>query len=418
MRSHIHNINKTNNTSDPTPNKFVPKCLQNGQSPGQSPGQSHKLSHETSSRRNVCNLWDKSSSYRNPTHRSNSNGWEPVSEYKEEKTRILKESFGKTKATPTYDSSQIVLGKEICTCNGKVCRGNSVVKYNTCIKFHITPDNDSKEVVFVILFGKTERCSQFASEHNQKRGSFSQFYDQIRSEDSRSASDFAFRLLAFNYDELFGMDRLVVERNMNNYKSYLTLVNQILRNVVKKFLESESCGVEEYEDIHTEFDRINKNYGRDFQLNPYFGLSWDIAGNNKIYADSSSISEESGVRLHHMSDTKTKRNFDKGYLPHLLEMLSKNRDSSILLQVMVPDGRWVKKECDPDSRAKRWSDIQFSLSARGKALIHEDMKEAAQREVMEELGEQFNIEAFERSKDGRLFEVNLDEVGTVGTVSK
>jgi hypothetical protein len=308
---------------------------------------------------------------------------------------LRKESLQTFSRPPIVDKCDMILYDRVCTCINRKCRGE-------CITFLHGSPNDSRHVVNVIVIGQTDICEKYTNSYNARSDSCTNFCRNVRSNTTiDKPCDYAFRLLSFDFNSFFnGLSEEFIEHSFTSQKCYFRLINLVLKNVVSKFCKTQYCGMREYKSICDEFDKINRdnrgNRERNCQMNPFFSLSLEIAGDQLIKPCTSNIdyiatdSKESNesVRVFKLPESVKETDiqvFDTGYMQYLYKLLAADKTRSVVLQVTIPDGRWVLKSGKKRHYACRWSDIHISFTARGKAHKNEPWITAACRETNEEL---------------------------------
>lgn len=312
-----------------------------------------------------------------------------------------------------------------CLCKNIVCqnRPKDGQTCNDCMT--IMPRGkhaDSPSLVSVLIQGPTSECQNYASQYNARMskkhmGTVEDYCKYVKQNmSSNDPCDKAFRMISFTGRTFFGgMSRAKVRECLDSNSGFVLLANTVRDSFATEFYKE--C--REFKNICDEFNKVNQmENGMQYQLTPYFSLSWEVAGNHGDAHSSNIVTKqmcEDDVRLFQYSvDPNADRPCDKGYMRHIFDVLSRP-DTSIVLQVMIPDGRWIETW----NGFKRYSDIQLSMSARGKAYKSErDHRVAAQREAHEELDSDIPLDAFEDSrvkwgnpkKGHKLFDVDVSNV--------
>lgn len=286
---------------------------------------------------------------------------------------------------PPNKQSQTISLKDIyCVCDS-IQRGYEL---HDCIKIQQPSDQDSNEIAYLVVLGDKEHCESAASNYNMKMGNYGKFTSRvIDSFDGNGFDDPAFRLLALDFDTMFAgyTDKCDFDDATASKSSYGRLVNDVLDNIINVFSKTAFCGFNEYNNIQYGFSQINKlRSGKPIQENPHFSLAWDISGIPYNYdSEVVSGSDRFGFLRLERYDNGDKSKYDTGFMKIIYEMLKKDRSQAILLQIIVPDGRWIRGK---KNKTIRYSDIQISLTAKGKVKTTETARQAICREFKEELG--------------------------------
>ncbi len=292
------------------------------------------------------------------------------------------------------------MGRRPCVCRKKTCtsiEAKSGRWYPRCIKFHYADEKDSYGgTANVVLHGSFQNCDVFAKRYNARVGSYANFIERIgyysRNSRGSESNDFAFRIFAVNFHMLFDGCTEIIEQVKESPSQYNHLLyNQVLKNLVAVYHDSDGSK-ESYSDASANFAAVNmKPDGSKVQLDPYFSLDYDLGGNLKkgVGARENRIRTDAhGFRHITMQENMFTT---AGYLIALYDMLSKDLESAVVLQLAFPDCRWIVPATDNKSyneqKASRYSDMQFTLTARGKLSKTEinNTSLAACREFNEEV---------------------------------
>lgn len=359
--------------------------------------------------------------------------WKPSHKFNTEEHVIETVSYtqkskylSKSSAVPKGRPPTATLRQNKCVCKNSICNGEPHPEFdrlNKCVRIHKKSKKDSKTVACILIKGNSSDCDSFAQSYNSKMSSCKRFYEDVEEKlIIDEPCDRAFRMLSFNFDTFFGEDITPneVKKSLKSSKSYFSLINKVLGNVMRKFCSTEYCGTSEYRAICEEFDKVNKDENnQSIQASPFFSFGWDITGQPCFTAASRNI-ESSRIcseMIQYLKFPLISRDlFDMGFMPRIIELLE-DRSQSIVLQVMIPDGRWSTKK--GLSGAIRYSDISITLTARGKATKEEaltdNLVQAARRELMEEVGLDLVEDSFTCTAEwgrSKLFEVDINKMIT------
>jgi ADP-ribose pyrophosphatase YjhB (NUDIX family) len=197
--------------------------------------------------------------------------------------------------------------------------------------------------------------------------------------------DRAYKVVGLNFAEMFGDEPAQnLEKQFAGERSFKKLRNTVLQNIIKKLTVDESCGLDQvYRDLNREFGKINSSRNGPLQLPPYFTFSYEIAGSKN--AHKGVITDFEGFRLYKLEEKGVNNPCeDTGFLKLIYNYLKNNSEKSVVLQLMIPDGRCVQSLKYPETFV-RFSDIQIT-PFKGKIEKGEMPDEAAAREFAEETG--------------------------------
>lgn len=246
-----------------------------------------------------------------------------------------------------------------------VCGKCQRFQYN-CFKFINTNSNDTSTVVHGYGYGKSQRINELCDKYNSRNEDVTQFCLDMY----QSQKDTPLFLIPISYEDMTSV----------LHSDPAIEAQQFLRVLIEKFISiATSSG---YSAVHSHFNDFN--YGIDQQV-PYFSLSQDLISNddkNIDYVREETIGENTYRVRQYVSGNRG------SCIQSLATFLERDQRNSIVMQLIVPDARFVQKIDKRRNKSYiRYSDIQFTPFVRGKLQRSESMKEGLMREAKEELGE-------------------------------
>jgi len=331
--------------------------------------------------------------------------------------------FAKKKVNTLVSTKRLSSINNACIC-GNGCDGRKSklgAIFPECIKFHYSDPDDNGPTVLVLVTGDSTKCSDFARSYNKKIGNYTSYLDALGDYHSQGGSkDHAFRLISVDFKTMFrkceSLDTLCERQEFD----YAEVYTRILYNILEKFIKG-STNVGVYQDIVKNFTRYNRLDGVAIQLDPYFSLSWGLAGQSRTYPARDTISRTivkdfngSEVTCMQFTPKHGINKFDDlGCMLEIFHYLKSNRDKSVILQVTAPDGRWIVNRYQDEAKAARYSDVQFLPTIRGKGKLGESPQAAAVREFEEEIGIRIaekDLKSFVNEKKAAIYMLSVDNM--------
>jgi len=268
-----------------------------------------------------------------------------------------------------------------------------------CIKMEKNTE-DTDKTVFILMKGDEKNTEELKNIWNELNEVSVKKYCEKR---RQLNDDKAFKLVSLNKTLIGDL------QFPNNYFDYIQTINQLSRNMIDIF--DKQVGYDIYLSAVDEFkkfidiDKKKNTKSISSKINqPIIKMGSELTGTMK--KTDYKVSEYKGYKyIEYISSEKAPKFYDMGLLKSLFELL--NTGYSIISQVIIPDGRWIKGY----NFYSRYCDISITSTARGKMLFNEAQKSACVREIKEELGLDIEKSRFNKysqwSKKATLFTLDI-----------
>ena len=268
------------------------------------------------------------------------------------------------------DSKPLKKWAQECICGS--CRGE---QYN-CFKYIDFDTKDTDDVASGYGYGESQKISRICDHYNAGNVRFAaSFCRQMQG----SKKDNPFLLIPVTYKELLSIS----DRN------HIVEAQQLLDLLVEKF--DVIAGQQAYATVLKHFKRFNvvtayqKRRGAKEQQEPYFNLSWDFLSRKDKEDTTEDGIQEKPVGNGTYRVAKFIGDERISYVQRLTEFLKDDPESSVIFQLIVPDGRFLEKRYGNTRIFYRHHDLQFTPFVRGKLHNDESVKDGITRELHEEI---------------------------------